>query len=46
MLMFEWLCSNFSFLNPSDSENPQIINLLCKQEIRCLILQPDDRFFS
>ncbi|KAF2950838.1 hypothetical protein DAI22_01g215800 [Oryza sativa Japonica Group] len=34
------------FLNPSDSENPQIINLLCKQEIRCLILQPDDRFFS
>uniref|UniRef100_A0A0E0MYA7 EF-hand domain-containing protein n=1 Tax=Oryza rufipogon TaxID=4529 RepID=A0A0E0MYA7_ORYRU len=22
------------FLNPSDSENPQIINLLCKQEIR------------
>lgn len=23
-----------SFLNPSDSENPKIINLLCRQELR------------
>ncbi|PWZ11123.1 Reticulocalbin-2 [Zea mays] len=25
---------SFHFLNPSDSDNPKIINLLCKQEIR------------